>query len=97
MAPKWNEPNEIKLLLIILAHYDKRGGGPNWDSVAQLMGEGYTSGAVSQHYTKKLVKMDTFVVAKAALGDRTASAPSSPSKKRKAGDDAPMKKEEPEL
>jgi hypothetical protein len=89
-SAKWTSDNETRLLLILLAHYSKPGGGPNWDSVAKLMGDEYTAGGVSQHYTKKMVKRSPFVEAKASFGNGTAvsksSSPSSPSKKRKIGD-----------
>ena len=89
-SAKWTPDNESRLLLILLAHYSKPGCGPNWDSVAKLMGDEYTAGGVSQHYTKKMVKREAFVEAKASFGNGTPvgkpSPPSSPSKKRKIGD-----------
>jgi hypothetical protein len=79
-------------MLTILAFYWKPGGGPNWDVVADLMGKGYTSGSVSQHYTKTMVKRDAFTEATerygstgATRGGGTSSAPGTPSKKRKSG------------
>jgi hypothetical protein len=87
VVAKWTPDNESRLLLILLAHYSKPGGGPNWDAVAKLMGEEYTAGGVSQHYTKKMVKREAFVEAKESFGKGTAvgksSSPSSLSKKRK--------------
>ena len=64
MSTKWTPEKESHLLLILLAHYSKPGNGPNWDIVAQLMGEGYTAGGVGQQYTKKMVKREAFVRAK---------------------------------
>lgn len=89
-------------MLILLAHYSKPGGGPNWDTVAQLMGDGYTAGGVSQQYTKKMVKRDAFVEAKNVFGnggnEGTGSTGGSPGKKRKVADMiAKKEKEEDEM
>ena len=55
-------------MLILLAHHSKRGTGPNWESVAQLMGEGFTPSAISQQYTKKMIKREIFVEAQRFFG-----------------------------
>ena len=102
---RWTPENESKLLLILLAHYSNPRNGPNWESVAKLMGDEYTAGSVSQHFTKKLAKREPFMEAKKAFGkggdgasNGLGSAPSTPSKKRKAVDqediDVKPKKEE---
>lgn len=84
-------------MLIVLAHYSKPGNGPNWDTVAQLMGEEYTAGAISQQWTKKMVKREAFVEAKkvfesGGMGGMGGTG-GSPGKKRKAGDMLAKKEE----
>jgi hypothetical protein len=94
---KWTPEKETKLMLILLAHYSKPGTGPNWDAVAQLMGEGYTAGGISQQYTKKMVKRDIFVEAQKAFGmngQRGSGSLGSPGKKRKIVEVEVEKKEE---
>ena len=94
MSNRWDPEAEQKLMLTILAFYWKPGGGPNWDVVADLMGDGYSASSVSQHYTKKMVKRDAFTEATekfsstsagATRGGGASSAPGTPSKKRKSG------------
>ena len=84
-------------MLILLAHYSKPGNGPNWDTVAQLMGEGYTGGAISQQWTKKMVKREAFVEAKTVFGNGgnggMGSSGGSPGKKRKVADMGAKKEE----
>jgi hypothetical protein len=97
MSSKWTPEKEGKLMLILLAHYSKPGNGPNWDTVAQLMGEEYTASAVGQHYTKKMVKRETFVEAKQVFGnagkDGGSTSGGSPGKKRKVSDVIAKKEE----
>ena len=101
MPEKWNSVNETKLLLTLLAHYSRGQGSPRWDEVAALMGEGFTAGAVSQHYMKKLMKREPFVAAKTAFSsdsfpavNRIAISGSSPTKKRKIDNAAQPKTED---
>jgi hypothetical protein len=101
MTSKWTPDNERDLLLIVLAHYirAKTNNGPLWNDVAKLLGQGFTDGAISQHYSKKLVKREAFVRAKEWFAGGALSVPStptkSPTKKRKA-DDMRIPKQEPE-
>lgn len=87
-------------MLILLAHYSKPGTGPSWDVVAQLMGEGYTPGGISQQYTKKMVKREPFVEAQRVFGtggqrgSGHGSTVGSPGKKRKITEVEVAKKEE---
>lgn len=85
---KWTLENENKLMLILLAHYSKPGGGPNWGEVAALMGNEFTAGGVSQKWSKQILKRDVFANAKAVFetsGRNGTAKPyhTSPPKKRK--------------
>ena len=92
---KWTSENDNKLLLILLAHYFKPNSAPDWETVAKLMGEGFIAGGVHRQATRKLMKQESFVLAKATLqggGFESASAPSTPSKKRKVLDEISAEK-----
>jgi hypothetical protein len=89
MAPtNWSPENQIRLLLILLAHSQSKSIlSHQWEAVAKLMGEGFTADAVRIQYHRTLTKKEAFIAAKMALGRKAASkkkgGPNTPSKKRK--------------
>lgn len=97
---KWTPENEMRLLLILLASYHQPGKAPKWEKIASLMGDGYSAGAVSQKFTKQIMKRDIYVQAQAAFGNSAreggrvrGSGVTSP-KKRKADEVEEVKVEE---
>ena len=66
---RWSSENETRLLLILLASYRQPGKASNWDKIASLMGDGYSASAVSQKFTKQIVKRDIYVQAQAAFSN----------------------------
>jgi hypothetical protein len=102
MPAVWTAQNDSNLFSILLAFFYETGKGLSWDQVAEMMGPEFTASGVSQRFTKTLAKKEAFVAARERFGRAVAnggtrSAPTTPSKKRKADElEVKVKKQEPE-